>query len=362
MNKKNFQQQVNDLAPYSQINKAFRHTYGSSTAAVLATLIYKYTYWGENNELIPIKTKSGNTLHYFYISKLDISLDSGASISSLEKDNETNPLNILKGLKLITKRSIDQANKGDRFVLFPNRIKSEIIRVSKLLDEDMEMKKRLPRKYEREFFKALRGKKSRDEVYAKFEEKIKVDELDFDDIEDICENPASVEAENSSSEGRTKNSTKNSTKFTNPSSSNRAESFEFVSNTTSHKELEEGLLDYGTKDIDTQEVFNLLVNYIPNKKASHWKMSQKDKDYIERNIKYMKPEYINASMEYIDTNIDRMISGTRDMRFGSLLAGINEKIFNAGVGVEPIKSSKEDHLKILNSEPIEQDFDFEDDL
>jgi hypothetical protein len=204
MNDKNFQQQVNDLAPYSQINKAFRHAYGVNAAAVLATLIYKYTYWGEKNELIPIKTKSGNTLHYFYISKLDISLDSGASMSSLEKDNENNPLNILEQLKLVQKTSLNKANKADRFVLYPNRIKAEISRVSKLFKEDMEMIKKLPRKYKRDFYKALRGKRTRDEVYNKFNKKIEVDEVDLDDLDIILENPASIGAQNSSNEGRTK--------------------------------------------------------------------------------------------------------------------------------------------------------------
>jgi hypothetical protein len=158
----------------------------------------------------------------------------------------------------------------------------------------------------------------------------------------------------------TKNINKNNTNFTNPSSSNRAESFKYESNTTSLQELKYGLIDYGVKDIDTLEIFDLLVNYIPDKKASHWKMSKKDKDYIEHNIRSVTPEYVSATIDYIDTNIDRMNDGERDMRFGSLLAGINEKVFNAGIGVEPIKSSKEDHLKILNSEPIEQHFDFED--
>jgi len=362
MNDKNFQQQVNNISAYSQINKAFRHAYGERSAAVLATLIYKYTNWEKEGELTPIKTKSGNTLHYFYISKLDISLDSGASISSLEKDNKNNPLNVLEGLELIEKRGLNKSNKADRFVLFPNRIKAEISRVSKLFDEDMEMKKRLPRKYQRDFFKALRGKQTRDEVYSKFNKKLEVDELEFDDIEDIFENLGSIGAENSSNEGRTKNSTKNTTKFTNPSSSNRADSFEYATNTTSPEKLKYGLIDFGAKDIDEQEIFNLLINYIPDKKATHWKMSKKDKVYMEHNIKCMTPEYVNATIDYIDINIERMNDGDRDMRFGSLLAGIYEKVFNAGIGVEPIKSNKEEQLKIINNEPFEQEFDILDAL
>jgi len=366
MNDKNFQQQVNDLAPYSQINKAFRHTYGVNAAAVLATLIYKYTYWGKNNKLIPTKTKSGNTLHYFYISKLDISIDSRASISSLEKDNKNNPLNILEELKLIERKGLYKANKADRFVLFPNRIKAEISRVSKLFKEDLEMKKKLSPKYQRDFFKALRGKMTRDEVYAKFEEKIEGDELNLDDFEDVWENPASIEARNSSNEGRTKNSTKNinknNTNFTNPSSSNRADSFEYATNTISPEKLKYGLIDFGAKDIDEQEIFNLLINYFPDQKAAHWVMSKKDKNYIEHNIKCMTPEYVNATIDYIDINIERMIEGPRDMRFGSLLAGIYEKVFNASIGVEPIKLNDVQYQKSINNEPEEQSFDFVDDL
>lgn len=55
MNKKNFQQQVNDLAPYSQINKAFRHAYGVNAAAVLA-FNYKFKYFLLNSFYLFSKT------------------------------------------------------------------------------------------------------------------------------------------------------------------------------------------------------------------------------------------------------------------------------------------------------------------
>ena len=137
MKNKTFQQQINDVSPYSQINKAFRYAYGSPAAAVLATLIYKYTYWEQNKGLIPINTVNGNTIKHFHISKLDISVNSDVSFSSLEKDTEYNPLKILEHLKLIKIISIKKANKSDRFVLYPNRIKAEIERVSKLFEEDI---------------------------------------------------------------------------------------------------------------------------------------------------------------------------------------------------------------------------------
>ena len=67
----------------------------------LLTLIYKYEYWGTADKLVKVKTKGGGILHKFFISKLDIALDSGVSISMLEKKDQKNPLILLEKLGLI---------------------------------------------------------------------------------------------------------------------------------------------------------------------------------------------------------------------------------------------------------------------
>ncbi|MFT7385516.1 MAG: hypothetical protein ACI82E_000267 [Nonlabens sp.] len=363
MNNKSFQQQVNDISAYSQINKAFRHAYGSPTAAVLATLIYKYNYWEANKGLLPISTVNGSTLKHFHISKLDISIDSDVSISSLEKNSENNPLFILERLKLIQIITPEKANKSDRFILYPNRIKAEIIRVSKLLDEDMEMIKELPRKDKRVFYKALRGKLTREEVYEKFSMKLEDFDLNLEDFEENSQHPASNEADNSSNEGRTKNSTKNITKNTNPSSSKRG-AIPMSNQQTTSEELEEGLQLYYLKEITTQQMFGLLTRYIPNKVGYTWNMSPEDESYIKHNLSGVSSEYMDATIEYIDTNVARMISGDRKMRFGSMLAGILVKVVEAGIGAEPEYSisSKAEHKKMIGEAPDEIHFDFENQL
>ena len=363
MKNKTFQQQINDISPYSQINKAFRHAYGSQAAAVLATLIYKYTYWEANNGLLPISTVNCNTLRHFHISKFDISIDSEVAISSLEKNSENNPLFILERLKLIKIISPEKANKSDRFLLYPVRIKAEIIRVSKLLEEDMEMIKELPRKDKRVFYKALRGKLTREEVYEKFSVQIEDFDLDFEDFEENVQHPTSNEVENSSFEGRTKNSTKKITKNTNPSSSKRG-AVPKINQQTTREELEEGLQSYILKEINNQQIFQLLVRCIPNKLGYTWKMSPEDETYIKYNLSGATAENIYATIEYIDTNVERMINGDRKMRFGSMLAGIKEKVIEAGIGAEPEYSisSKAEHKKMLQEMPDEEHFDFEDQL
>lgn len=359
MNNKTLKQQVNDISAYSQINKGFRHIYGSPAASVLATLLYKYTYWGDNNGLIEFKTGSGNTLHHFHISKLDISLDSGVSISSLEKATENNPLTILEHIKIIKIVSAEKANKSDRFILYPNRIKAEIKNVSKLFEEDMEMLKKLPRKDKRDFYKALRGKLTREEVYKKFRGKIEEFDLLGEDFEEIFQNPASNEAENSSNEGRTKNSTKNNTKKTNPSSSKRGVIPE-INQQTTHEELKEGIQFYNLKEINTQQMFLLLTRYIPENIGRNWIMSSKDETYIKQNLSPVSREYTTATLEYIDTNIERMSSGERKMRFGSLLAGISRKVIEAGIGVEGATRRRDQHED--EEMCIEPNFDFLEDL
>jgi hypothetical protein len=359
MKNKNFQQQINDISAYSQINKAFRHIYGSPAASVLATLIYKYTYWGENNGLIALKTETGNTLHHFHISKLDISLDSGVSISSLEKDTDNNPLRILEGIQILKIISPEKANKSDRFVLYPNRIKAEIERVSKLLKEDHEIMKTLSQKDKRDFHKALKGKLPREEVYKKFRGKIEEFDLLGEDFGEISQNPASNEAENSSNEGRTKNTSKNNTKKTNPSSSKRGVIPKSNQQTT-REELKDGIQLYNLKVITTQQMFLLLTRYIPENKGRNWILSSEDETYIKQNLSPVTREYMTATLEYIDTNIERMRSGERLMRFGSLLAGIFIKVIEAGIGIEgATRRRDQDEDEEMCVEP---NFDFLEDL
>lgn len=360
---KTFQQKINDVSAYSQINKAFRHAYGSPAAAVLSTLIYKYTYWEEKKGLIPFKTEAGETLHHFHISKLDISSDSGVSISSLEKDTENNPLKILQHLKLIKIISPEKANKSDRFVLYPNRIKAEIKRVSGLLEEDYQMMNSLSQKDKRAFHRALKGKLTRDEVYKKFGDKIEHLDLVGEDFEENFQNPASNEAENSSNEGRTKNTTKNSTNITNPSSSKRG-AIPKSNLQTTRDELKEGIQLYNLGEISSQQMFLLLTRYIPGKAGHNWKMSTDDEGYIKHNLSPVSREYMTATLEYIDTNVERMISGERKMRFGSLLAGIREKVIEAGIGAEMVssKTSTSENKKMFDTLPDEEIFDFEDSL
>jgi hypothetical protein len=57
-----------------------------------------------------------------------------------------------------------------------------------------------------------------------------------------------------------------------------------------------------------------------------------------------------------------MISGERKMRFGSILAGIREKVLEAGIGYEdisPILTAKE-YKEELDKLPEQNEFDFED--
>ena len=367
MSKNTFQQQVNDISPYAQINKAFRHAYGSPAAAVLSTLVYKYTYWDQNNGLVKIKSNSDTQLYHFYISKLDISLDSGVSISSLEKDTKHNPINILEDLKLIKKLSSKKARESDRFVLYPGRIINLIKKTSKHLKQDMEMYKKLSKSYGREFYKALRGKRTREEVYAEY--KLEIDDYEFslDDLEDNSDNSASLETINSSSEGTnkkvtnniTENPTENITEKTKPASFKQTVKSSRKQQTTS-EELKEGIKLYNLGEKDAQQLFNLLAMYIPERAGFNWSMSLEDKVYIKRNLGGVEPETMTATIDYINTNIKRMKDGTRDMRFGSLLAGISERIIEGGVGVEDIDPplSKSEHKKILDNMTEEQDIKF----
>ena len=365
MNNKTFQQQVNDISPYSQVNKAFRHVYGSAAAAVLSTLIYKYTYWKQNNGLTTVKTPKGKTLYKFYISKIDISIDSGVSISSLENNSKNNPLNILEHLKLVEKISSKINRKSDGFVLFPKRIMIVIKKATELFKEDLEMCKKLSPGLKRNFYKALRSKQTRSEVYDKFKLEIDDHELAVDDLEDISENPVSIEINTPPNEGITKNTNKEQKqeheKKTNSDKMNQVKTPKGKQQVTV-EELKEGIRLYHSGEIDAQQIFNLLILYMQKRKDVRWSMSAQDEKYIKYNLKCVEPEYMNATIEYIDTNIKRITNGERDMRFGSILAGIFEKVIEAGIGYEDMEPamSPSKYKKMLDKLPKEINIEFED--
>jgi hypothetical protein len=227
----------------------------------------------------------------------------------------------------------------------------------------MAMLKKLPRKEKRAFYKALRGKLTRAEVYEKYSGKMEDFDLDLEDYEENVQHPASNEVENSSTEGRTENSTKNATNITNPSSSKRG-AIPKSNQQTTREELEEGIQLYNVKEINNQQIFLLLTRYIPEKVGFNWKMSPEDENYIKHNLFGVTSEYMTATLEYIDINIKRMISGDRKMRFGSLLAGILEKVIEAGIGAEPEQSTlrKAEYKKMLNEIPEEEYFEISDQL
>lgn len=354
MEKRNFQQQVNDISSYVQINKAFRHVYGSAAAAVLSSLINKYTFYKEKQLLKSIKTKSGKKHSYFFISKSDLALDCGISISSLEKNNNNNPLTILENLGLIFKIK-QKKNHADSFILFPTRIKNEIIKTTTILKKDEEMINSLPRKDRRAFQKALKGKLTRGEIYSKYEPKIESDvEIDID----IEEFETSEEDKNSSFEGILRKykeiSIKKSTK------SLKIEPIKSASQFEVSKDLLEETIDAYSKDkINSHHMFTTLVNYIPNNVGFNWQMSDLDETYIKKNLSSAEPPNIDAIIDYIDINIQRMLKNEREMRFGSLLAGIFEKVIESGVEYNFSKSPSAKYTTKEYKEMLKQ-FDEED--
>lgn len=160
-----------------------------------------------------------------------------------------------------------------------------------------------------------------------------------------------------------KETTKNITKKTNPSSSKRG-AIPKSNQQTTRDELKEGIQLYNLGEISSQQMFLLLTRYIPGKAGHNWKMSTDDEGYIKHNLSPVSREYMTATLEYIDTNVERMISGERKMRFGSLLAGIREKAIEAGIGAEMVssKTSTSENKKMFDTLPDEETFDFEDSL
>ena len=391
MAKKSFRQTINDMSAYSQINKAFRHVHGVPAASVLATLLYKYDYWKEEKSLEKINTKSGEQQECFFISKMDISIDSGVSISALEK-RSGNPIKLLQSLGVIKVYKNTVSNKADRFVIVEDVLIYEINKANTIFKEDMDLHKKLPRQQKRSFLKALKGKKKRFDIFNEFECYIEYEELDSDEmysdekvLDNLKEEPfkednevSSNVEENSSNEGRTKNNTKNTTKNspknikenhepnTKPEFLNQDSEFE-------KKAEEEGITSEGLKIIiknyvegNVKELYvhTALRFYLPDGLGKRWMMSPEDKEYIRVNLKTDDLGYLDASLEYIDTNIQRMVSGEREMRFGSVLAGIREKVIEAGRGFvdqRPPKT-KEEYKTMLAEMPDRESFDFEDDL
>lgn len=379
-----FRQQVNNISSYSQINKSFRHVHGIKAAAVLSTLLYKYDYWEREKGLKPITTRNGNTLWYFHISKLDLAIDSGVSISALDKNLEIDPLTKLEELKMIKRIKVKGYNKSDRFILYQNSIINEVKKAKNLFDEDMAMIKELPRQHQRTFYKALNGKQDRKEVYKKFKAYIEyeeIDDVDCPSLEETStpneENSAPIEAVISPDEGRTKNNTKNiqenQPKMTNTRFSNEDLEFKLNDNDLKFEKLAKDkkitpenlknvIIDYVEGNISEWHVHTILKNYIPDNAGSKWEMSPEDKEYIKVNLDSRDLGNLYGSLEYIETNIQSMISGKRTMRFGSILAGIREKVLEAGIDYEEPYVSRKEYQESLDATVEEESFDFEDQL
>lgn len=389
------QVKVNNISEYLQVNKAFRHIHGVPAALVLGTFLHKYRYFDEMDMIKPIKTKNGNVLYYFHLSKFDLSLDSGVSISMLEKENNSNPLIILKNLKMIEIIHSKKANYSDNFVLFPNRIINEVEKASKLFNEDKAMNKLLPRTQKRNFLKALNGKLTRDEVYAKFKDYLDSEyvELDFDDNPSISGIPVSVEEISSpseeiasssgeivsSSEGITKNTTNNISKKskkrkTNTNSLEKGsekdvysrEKIRYYNNLIKGKKITneivaEGIMDYGKGKVKELTIHSLLKNIVPKKAGAHWKMSEEDAGYIKRNLSSIYQAYIQITLDQIEGNIQNMTIKVRKMRFGSILVGIHEMLEREGM-YDNNENSNVENDKPYSEMPEEEEFDFIDDL
>lgn len=388
------QVKVNNISEYLQVNKAFRHIYGVPAALVLGTFLHKYRYFDEMDMLKPIKTKNGNVLYYFHLSKFDLSLDSGVSISMLEKENNSNPLIILKNLKMIEIIHSKKANYSDNFVLFPNRIINEVENASKLFYEDKAMNKLLPRTEKRNFLKALNGKLTRDEVHAKYKACIDPEYvLDIDDNPIISGIPVSIEETESpyeelaspsgeivsSSEGITKNTINNISKKSERRKTNTnslengsqkdvysREKIRYYNNLIKGEKItieivEEGIMDYGKGNVPELTIHGLLKNIVPKKAGAHWEMSEEDAGYIKRNLSSIYQAYIQITLDQIDGNIQNMTIKVRKMRFGSILVGVHEMLEREGM-YDNNENSNEENDKPYSEMPEEEEFEFIDKL
>lgn len=375
-------EELSEVSMYSQVNKPFRHAYGASAAAVLETLLYKYEYWGTIGKLVEVNTKGGGILHKFFVSKLDIALDSGVSISMLEKKDEKNPLILLENLGLIKIIKRTKLTKSNNYVLYPKRILNKIKTLTQNYNEDMAMVKGLYQPFKIKFIKALKGKLSREEVYEKFKVYYEEEELLDDDQPLKIKNSTPIEIPPPLNkdkyppiEGISNNTIKNKakkgvSKNTEPNppcpTKNQVDLFQKLVN---EKEITidvvgNGIRAYSSKNITAKELFEILKRFIPDKQGLKWKMNEDDESYIKQNLNGMEDEYLRATLIYIENNIKKMINGKRKMRFGSMLAGIRERIIEAGIGWEDLrpKMSKKEYIKMINELPECENFDYLDDI
>lgn len=131
------------------------------------------------------------------------------------------------------------------------------------------------------------------------------------------------------------------------------------------KTIENMLLLFNTSnEINEWHVHTVLKNFIPDNIGSNWKMSEQDKGYIKINLKYSDHGFTQAVIDYIELNVERMVSGEREMRFGSILGGIERKVLEAGIGYEDVEPriTKKEYQKELANTPKEEHFDFDDHL
>lgn len=349
------QEKLSEISMYSQVNKPFRHAYGASAAAIFSTLVYKYDFWGKEEKLEEIKTKKGSILHKFYISRVDLAFEAGVSFSMLEKTTESNPLVLLENLGYIKRLKRVNINKCDYYVLFPNKIIREIKRITKMYNEDRELLKNLSSTDKIKFYKALRGNQTREETYDKFEYLNNNEELEIEDLENLENNNPSVEellitkeestcTEESitNKESKKKSTSKKKTYPSSISATKENESFK-DNNTFNYDEIfknkditielvGKGITAYMDGAIETRQLHEILKNYIPDGKGSHWKMSDKDRGYIFHNLSETEPEYLDAVLEEIEKNVEEMMRGERQMRFGSMLAKIYERLIMSDKG------------------------------
>ena len=367
------QTEISEISPYSQINKAFRHVYGEKAAAVIATLVYKYTYWSNKKYLKPFKTKEGgHTFYGFYISKLDISIDSGVTISMLEKKDNSNPLVLLEELKVIKRMHSSKSNKADTIVIFKENLKIIVKQAAEIFDKEMELLNNLSRTKQRNFLKALNSKLSREEVYEKFEadNEIKIDVMDtlFNRSPDNknANSPkeklvspkekiaSSKEKIVSSNGGVTKNKKKTKKSSEKRKQTDQIKTDNEITDGFNFSILQKALQDYTWRNIIEEDVHYILKNLIPNGKASHWQMSQDDRSYIKINLHSVNPGNIVAALDYIKSSIEKISSGKKDMRFGSILGGLYEKVINAQVGFDSsagVILSEKEMTKVYNMIP-----------
>lgn len=352
MKNQSIQEKLSEISSYSQVNKPFLHAYGTPAAVVLSILLYKYDFWNKEGRLEEIKTKKGNILYKFYISRIDLAFESGISFSMLEKMNESNPLIILENLGFIKRLKRSKINNADYYVLYPSRIISEITKLTKLYNEDRELIKNLSSSNKIKFYKALRGKKTRAEVYNNFEYLDNDEELEIEDCEikypSVEEFLASEGESTCTLEGIIKKNSKSdiiSKKKTNPlqisEKVEKESTYDFCNNNYNERFKDkditielvgQGISAYMNAQISTLHIHEILKNYIPEGKGSHWKMSDQDRGYIFHNLSEVEPEYLDAVLLEIEKNVGEMINDKRKMRFGSMLAKIYERLITSDKG------------------------------